>query len=183
MSRPLRPTRRMLMSVFGREEDAVSAVRTLREHGYVPDAIHAPWASHALLEAAGLPHSRLGWVCAAAGFLAAGLTLLFEIWTSSSSWPLNVGGKPFNSLPAFVPPVFEAGVLFAGLATVAAFFVRSRLYPGRRPALPRPAVTDDEFVLLLEEKDAAFDPAEVRALCRSCGALAVEERIEKGGAR
>jgi hypothetical protein len=176
-------TRRMLMSVFGREEDAVAAVATLRRHGYIPDAIHAPWASHALLEAAGLPHSRLGWVCAAAGCLAAGLTLLFEIWTSASSWPLNVGGKPFNSLPAFVPPVFEAGVLFAGLSTVAAFFLVSRLYPGKRAAVPRPGVTDDEFVLLLEEKDATFDPVAVEALCRSCGAVAVEERIERGGQR
>jgi hypothetical protein len=176
-------SRRMLMSVFDREEDAVAAVRTLKQHGYAPDAIHAPWASHALLEAAGLPHSRLGWVCAAAGFLAAGLTLLFEIWTSASSWPLNVGGKPFNSLPAFVPPMFEAGVLFAGLATVAAFFVRSRLYPGKRAAVPWSGVTDSAFVLLLEEKDAAFDPAAVRALCRSCGAVAVEERIETGGTR
>lgn len=176
-------SRRFLMSVFDREETTLAAVEALRQKGYAIGEIYAPWASHDLIRAARLPQSRLGWVCAGAGFLAAGLMLLFQIWASAVSWPLNVGGKPFNSIPAFVPPMFEAGVLFAGLSTVAALFVRSRLWPGKRSRLPRPAVTDDQFVVLLEERDAAFDPAAAREICERCGAVAVEERIENGGAR
>lgn len=176
-------SRRYLMSVFDCEERTVEAVEALRLKGYAIGEIYAPWASHDLMRAARLPQSRLGWVCAGAGFSAAFLMLLFQIWTSAVSWPLNVGGKPLSSIPAFVPPMFEAGVLFGGLATVAALFLRSRLRPGKRPRLPRPAVTDDQFVVLLEEKDAAFNPAAVREICERCGALAVEERLENGDAR
>jgi hypothetical protein len=176
-------SRRYLMSVFDREETAVAAVEALRRRGYPIGAIHAPYASHDLLRASGLPHSRLGWVCAVAGFGSAALMLWFQVWTSAVSWPLNVGGKPFASIPAFVPAMFEVGVLLGALATVAAFFLRSRLWPGKVPRLPRPRVTDDEFVVFLEEKDAAFDPAEARELCRRCGAVLVEERVETGEER
>jgi molybdopterin-containing oxidoreductase family membrane subunit len=172
-------SRRVLLSAFAREEDAMAAVRTLRREGYVIADVHAPYAVHGMETAAGLPPSRLGWVCGAAGFLGAASILGFQIWTSAVDWPLNVGGKPFNSLPAFVPVVFEVGVLLGGLATVAALLMRSRLWPGKKPARAYPGVTDDRFLVVVEETDAAFDPARVRRLCAELGAVAQEERLEE----
>jgi len=103
----------------------------------------------------------------------------FEYWASASDWPVNVGGKPWNSLPAFVPITFEVMVLFAGISVVIAFFIVSRLYPGRLPATVIPGVTDDRFALVLEETDAAFEPVEVRRLLERHGAIEVIERAEE----
>ena len=65
-------------------------------------------------------------------------------------------GKPWNSLPSDVPVAFEAAVLLAGFGSVFALFFVSRLFPGKQPVID-PRVTDDRFVLVIEEADATFD--------------------------
>jgi hypothetical protein len=112
------------------------------------------------------------------GLSGAAFKVWFEYWTSAVDWPVNVGGKPWDSLPAFVPITFEVMVLFAGLSTVFAFFLVSRLYPGKRAVITDKGTTDDRFALVLEECDAAFDPNEVRSLLESYGAIEVTERAE-----
>jgi ActD protein len=174
-----RSSRRLLYALFEREEDVLGAVRALRKEGHRIADVHAPYAVHGLDRAAGLPPSRIGWVCAVAGFLGAGAMLWFQRWTSAVSWAINVGGKPFNSVPAFVPVTFEVAVLLGGLSTVAAFLIRSRLYPGRQPARNLPRLSDDRFLVVVDEPDASFDPARVGALCRSFGAVSVEEALEE----
>jgi hypothetical protein len=62
---------------------------------------------------------------------------------------------------------------------VIALFVVSRLYPGRRAATVIPGVTNDRFALVLEETDAAFEPAQVRRLLERHGAVEVIERAEE----
>jgi len=169
---------RALVVTFEEERSLVDAVRELRRRGYSIVDVHSPYAIHSLEEAAGFDGTRLGWVCAGAGFSGAALMLLFQWWTSAIDWAVNVGGKPYNSLPAFIPAVFEIGVLFAGLTTVAAFFLRSRLYPGRRAVLPATGVTNDRFAIVLEETDGSFDSAAVRQLCDGFGATGSLELVD-----
>lgn len=175
---------RVMSAVFDHEDRVMEALHALREErpGGGPFTIrdvYAPYMVHGLEKAAGFAPSRLGWVCGLTGLAGAGLMLWLQVWISATDWPLNVGGKPFASIPAFVPPAFEAGVLLAGLATVGALFAVSRLWPGRRPRLAHPRVTDDRFVVVIEETDAAFDPVAARALLESCGALEIDEHIEE----
>jgi hypothetical protein len=127
----------------------------------------------------GLERSKLPWVCFLLGLFGAGFKVWFEYWTTASDWPINVGGKPWDSLPAFVPITFEVMVLFAGVSTVLAFFGMSRLWPGRKAALLDPRVTNDRFALVLEENDAAFDVDEVAGFLRAHHALRVEEREQE----
>lgn len=173
-------TRRLLMAAFDDEHAVTGAVRALRTRGYSIVDVFSPYPVHGLDREAGVRPSRLGWVCAVAGFSGAGLILLFEIWTSSSNWALNVGGKPYNSFPAFIPVTFEVGVLAAGLMSVLAFLFRSRLFPGKKPPLQIDRATDDRFTVVIEELDASFDPVEVKRLCEESGAVAVNERIVQG---
>jgi hypothetical protein len=85
-----------------------------------------------------------------------------------------VGGKPFNSFPAFIPVAFELTVLFAGLGTVAAFLARSKLFPGqKRLALPR--VTDDRFALALRAEGHAAELAEAEHTLQQLGAVELKK--------
>lgn len=172
-------SRRVVLGVFEDESDLLGATREVRQRGLKVIDVFAPYAVHGLDQAMGLRPSWLPWVCLFAALTGAALKLWFEFWTAVVDWPLNVGGKPWNSLPAFVPVTFEVMVLSAGVATVSVFFLLARLRPGKRAALVHSGVTDDRFVLLLEESDARFDLAAVRRLLLRLGAITVEERLEE----
>ncbi|HEX2660916.1 MAG TPA: DUF3341 domain-containing protein [Polyangia bacterium] len=157
---------------FEDEHRLLDAVRAARAAGMEVQDAFVPYAVHGLDEAMGQPRSRLTWVCFIAGLTGGALALTFELWTSVVSWPLNVGGKPFASVPAFIPVMFELTVLSAALTSAFAFLARSKLFPGKRAtALPR--VTDDRFALVLENDGPA-----VRDLLRAAGAV----EITAGGA-
>jgi hypothetical protein len=172
-------SRRLLISVFNREEDLVAACDLARRQRLSIVDAFTPCAVHGLDAALGLPPSRLAWVSLACGLAGALLALWFQFWTSAVNWPINVGGKPWNSWPAFVPVVFEMMVLCAGVGVFVAFLLLCRLYPGKKGVVPLPGVTDARFVLVLEESDAAFDAGRVRELFRACGVVQVEE-VEVG---
>ncbi len=174
--------RRYLLGIFEREEDILQATRAARGRGLTVADVYVPYAVHGLDEAMGLRPSRLPWVCFALGVAGAAFKVWFEYWTTATDWPINVGGKPFNSLPAFVPVTFEVMVLFAGVSTVLAFLAGRRLRPGRPARLPYPGVTDDRFALVLEETDATFDPAAVGRFLTEHHAVHVEERVEQESA-
>ena len=171
--------RRLLLAHFEHEDDVLEATDAVRASGLTIVDVHTPYAVHGLDRAMGLRPSKLPWVCFLLGLLGAAFKVWFEYWTTATDWPINVGGKPWNSLPAFVPVTFEVMVLFAGVSTVVAFFFVARLRPGRVASDPDPRVTDDRFVLILEETDAAFDVDAVRALLDRHHALRVEERVER----
>ena len=173
--------RSTVIGTFTTGDDLVAAVRSARAAGLTVVDAYTPYAVHGLDKAMGLPPSRLSVVCLVAGLTGAVLKLWFEWWTAVVDWPLNVGGKPDNSLPAFVPITFEVMVLFAGVATVAALFAVARLWPGRRAHLPASGVTDDRFALVIAETSAEASAARVRALLERHGAIAVSEGLEGGG--
>jgi hypothetical protein len=169
---------RTLLGFFERESDILDATRAVRQAGFRISDVYAPYAVHGMDKAMGLAPSRLPWVCFLLGLLGAAVKVWFEFWTTAQDWPINVGGKPWNSLPAFVPVTFEVMVLFAGLSTVVAFLFISQLYPGKRAVLADRAVTDHHFVLVIEESDAAFDAVKVYQLLNHYNVIRVEERVE-----
>ncbi len=168
---------RTLLGFFEEEDDVLAATRELRRSGFEIADVYAPYAVHGLDKAMGLKPSRLPWICFALGLGGAAFKVWFEVWTSATDWPINVGGKPMNSLPAFVPVTFEVMVLFAAVSTVLAFFIAARLYPGKESALLDARVTDDRFVIVIEQNDAAFDAERVGELLERFGVVRVEERV------
>lgn len=170
---------RIVLGIFEEESGLLSATNEARRSGLKIVDTYTPYAVHGLDEAMGLPPSRLPWVCFGAALVGAALKLWFEYWATMTDWPINVGGKPWNSLPAFVPVTFEVMVLTAGLTTVFVFLVKARLRPNKQPALVSSGITDNRFVLVLEESDAQFDLAGVRRMLEQHDAIAVEERFEE----
>jgi len=138
------------------DEQIKRAVSDLQRAGYTVDDVHTPYAVHGLEKVARIGPTRLGWACAIGGLTGAALILLFQSWTSSVDWGIDVGGKPLNSIPAFIPVTFEVGVLLAAAATVLTFLVRSRLWPGKR-APQADGTSDDRFVVVVRADNAAFE--------------------------
>jgi hypothetical protein len=170
-------SKRLFIGVFDNEDNTLAAVRASRQHGFKVVDVYAPYAVHGVEEAMGLAPSRLPWFVFAVGLLGATLKVWFEFWTTAVDWPVNVGGKPFNSLPAFVPVTFEVMVLFAAVGAVLSFFVVCRLYPAKRVVLPVAGVTDNRFAVVLEQTDSTFEPAEVQKMFENFHAVRVEEQI------
>ena len=137
--------------------------------------VFAPYAVHGLDRAVGAVPSRLPWVCFLLGLLGAGSMIAFQFWATAVSWPIDVGGKPWNSLPAFVPLTFETMVLFAGVGTVAAFIWAAGLRPSRVSALADLRITNDRFALVLRER-AGFDRTRIETLVSQFHPLQIEER-------
>ena len=172
-------SKRLMVASFEREEDTLDAVRASRQHGLKVLDVLSPYAVHGLDQALGLRRSRLPWIVFAVGLAGAVLKIVFQVWTSSVNWPINVGGKPFRPWLAFVPVTFEVMVLFAGITGLLVFLIAGRLYPGRRAILPAERTTDDRFAVVVEQTDAAFDAQAVGALLRGCRAVHIEERVEE----
>lgn len=168
---------RRLVGVFDHEEKTVEAIEASRERGFKVVDVFGPHGSHEIERAMALPPSRIPWVVFALGLLGAGLKVWFEFWTTAQDWPLNVGGKPFNSLPAFVPVTFEVMVLFAAVSAVLAFFAVSRLFPGKTAVLPVNGLTDDRFAIVLEQTDSRFDVRAVTQMLYQLGAVHVREQL------
>lgn len=163
-------TRRVEAALFTREEALLAAARECRARGIEIVDVHSPHPVHGIDEVAGIRRSRISTVTLVAGATGLSFGLWLQYWTSASDWPLDVGGKPFDSLPAFMPVAFELTVLFAGLATVAALLIRSRLRPGRAPRLLGTGVTDDRFALLVAPKAGEVTSRDLASLWERLGA-------------
>jgi hypothetical protein len=167
--------RKTLIAGFATEKDLLDAVASVKKHGWPITEAHTPHAVHGLDRALGLPRCWLSVACCLGGVFGIALSLGFQFWSTAKNWPLNVGGQPWRSLPAFVPVMFESMVLCAGLGMILAWLLRSGLYPGKEPVLPLRGETDDRFVLILGPR-LPVDDAEVAKLLRDHRAVFLQVR-------
>lgn len=156
---------------FASEHDLLAALEDARAEGLVVDDVWSPHPIHGLDDRLGLRRSRLPVVCFAGGALGLAAGLGFQYWASALSWPLDVGGMPFNSFPAFVPMAFEMTILGAGLVTIAGLIVRNRLRPGRRRVALLARTSDDRYALVLRIPDGSVCEGAVQRIWSTCGAL------------
>ena len=168
--------RRVLVGDFARAENILGAARAAREHGLRIADAYTPYPVHGLAQAMGLRRSRLPGVCGGLALFGATTKLAFQFWAMAVDWPVNVGGKPWNSFPAYVPVTFEVMVLLSGLGVVLAFLLRCRLFPGRPSAPLFRGATDDIFVLALERPEDPADENVARQLLREYQAVRVAEQ-------
>ncbi len=164
----------------------LKATAKVRDSSYPHFDAFTPYPVHGMDEAQGLKRSPLPFVTFAAGLTGCTLGFMLQYWTSVIDWPLIVGGKPFNSWPAFVPVMFECTILFAGLGTVGAMFLLNGLPNHKRKAFD-PRITRDQFALMIEapgavEADRAegFDERKVAEFLKSLGAKEVKSVYSEG---
>jgi hypothetical protein len=163
-------TRRIDGVVFPSEDALLGAAAACRARGFEVVDVHSPYPIHGIDEIAGIRRTRLPAVTLVAGGAGLALGTWLQFWTSATDWPVNVGGKPWDSMPAFLPVSFEITVLLAGLATVAALLLRCRLRPGRTPRVEGLGTTDDRFALLVASPPGAWADADLRRFWTGLGA-------------
>ncbi|HEY6003317.1 MAG TPA: DUF3341 domain-containing protein [Anaeromyxobacter sp.] len=105
-----------VLARFEREGALLDAARALRAQGHTGLDLHSPYPLHGADEALGLRRSTVPLVALGAGVTGAVSGYLLQYGTVAYLWPLNVGGRPPHSPPAFIPVTFELGILFASLA-------------------------------------------------------------------
>ena len=155
----------------------VAAAHKVREAGYKKFDAITPFPVHGIEEAVGIKRSPIPYVTFLSGITGLSCGLALTYWTSAVSWPLNVGGKPFFSGPAFVPIMFELTILFAALFSIGAFIALCRL-PKIDPPLIDPDLTSHKFAIFIPENDVNYDAARAEQLLRSLGATEVKRVSE-----
>lgn len=172
-----RSAREFLIATFDHEQPLIEAVRAVRSRGFRVYDVYSPYPVHRLDEALALRRSRLPIVTLVGGLLGLAVTIGFEFYAAVFDWPLDIGGKPDNSLLAFIPIAFEITVLGAGLATAGGFLARCGLRPTTRVRCAHIAATDDLFALVVRCRQTAFDRAHVEALLSEYGALTIARQV------
>lgn len=135
---------------FDDEIPLLKAVGMLLDKKEIIIDVMTPFPVHGLDKALSMKRSRIPLVGFIFGALGAILGFGFQAWVFTVSYPLIIGGKPFFAVPSFIPVTFECTVLFAAIAMVATMFIKSKLKPDRRFAALDESITDDKFVILID---------------------------------
>jgi hypothetical protein len=162
-----------IAGIFTTEEKILDAAKKMRELGFVKFDAITPYPVHGMEEACGIKRSWIPYVTFFAGFLGLTGGLALTWWTSAVNWPINVGGKPFFSLPAFVPIIFECTILFAALFSVGAMFKACGL-PKVDPPVIDPDLTCHKFGIFVPNDERGYDEAKIEAALKSAGASEVK---------
>ena len=110
------------------------------------------------------------WLCLVGAMLGMIGGYSLEYWVSAVAYPINVGGKPFHSWPAFIPVTFECAVLGACLAAVFGMLALNGLPQPYHPVFNSPnfvRASRDRFFLCIESQDPRFSPSDTRKLLES----------------
>lgn len=166
-----------VVGIWMDDHELVKAAAKVRDAGYKKFDAITPFPVHGLEEAIGIQRSVLPWITFFAGLVGLAAAVALEYWTSAVDWPLNVGGKPFFSGPAFVPIMFELTVLFAALCTVGGMFVITRL-PKVDPPIIDPDLTSHKFAIFIPENEVGYDANRAEQLLMGLGALEVRRITE-----
>jgi hypothetical protein len=166
---------RTRLAEFPNADALVAACKALRAEGYERLEALTPFAVRELEDVLPLPKSRTPSLVLGAGIIGGLSGLLLQWWCNAVDYPLNVGGRPMLSFPAWVPVTFELAVL---AAATTGFF--AMLVGGKQPRLFDPIDaselrTLDRFLLAIDLGDPKFVPERCTALLREHGAVAISD--------
>jgi hypothetical protein len=167
-----------LMAEFDSVNSLVDAANRTREAGYKRIDAYSPFPVEGLAEAIGFHHDEVPLVVLIGAVLGGLGGYLLQYWISVVSYPINVGGKPYHSWPAFIVVTFEMTILFGGIFAVFGMLALNGLPMPYHPVfnVPRFAfATKDRFFLIVFSSDPKYNPVEVRRLLESFGPRSISE--------
>ena len=154
-----------MMAEFHAPAEIIEAARLARAAGYTQLDAYTPFPIEELSHALELPRSPLPKLVLAGGVTGALAGWALQYWSSVIAYPLNIGGRPFNSWPAFIVPAFETTILFAAGTAVLGMLALNGLPEPYHAVFNVPGfalASRDKFFLCIEAKDPKWDPEDVR---------------------
>ena len=167
-----------LVAEFETPTDLVKACKAAYAEGYREMDAYSPFPIEEASEAIGFHKSAVPLVTLTGGILGGVSGFALQYWINVIAYPLNIGGRPYNSWPAFIVPTFEMTILFAGLVGMFGMFALN--------GLPRPyhplfhveqfsKVTRNRFFLCVEAIDPKFDLAGTQQFMQRLNPLSISE--------
>jgi hypothetical protein len=167
-----------LMAEFDSPETLVEAARHAFARGYRRMDGYSPFPVDGLAEALGVKSSPVPLIVLIGGTLGCLGGFFLQYWAAVVDYPINIGGRPLNSWPAFIPVTFEVTILFAALAAVFGVLALNGLPMPYHPVFNVERfelASRNRFFLCIETVDPKFDIAAVRSFFASVGAQGVYE--------
>ncbi|HSQ19145.1 MAG TPA: DUF3341 domain-containing protein [Blastocatellia bacterium] len=173
-----RPQLYGLIAEFEEPTRIVQAARRAYEEGYRRMDAYSPFPIEELTEAIGFRHTRLPLIVLIGGIIGCvgGFALCY--WVSAIAYPLNIGGRPLNSWPAFIPVTFECTILLAALSAVFGMLALNGLPQPYHPVFNVPSfeqASRNRFFLCIESTDPKFREEETRKFLEGLGAREVTD--------
>jgi hypothetical protein len=156
----MKPSIHGLMAEFRTAEEILQATRRAWQEGYRNMDAYTPYPVEGLAAELGLPRTRVPFVVLMGGLVGAAAGFFMQYWAMAVDYPINVGGRPYNSWPVFIPVAFEMMVLVASFAALFGMLFLNGLPQPYHPVfnVPRFArATQDRFFLCIEATDPKFD--------------------------
>jgi hypothetical protein len=170
-----------LMAEFEEHDQLLAATRRAYGDGYRRMDAYSPFPVEGLAEALGLENNAIPLFTLAGGIIG-GLGAYFMEWIAMAKlYPINVGGRPLNSWPNFIPITFELTILIASASAFLGVFLLSRLPQPNHPVFNVPEferASSDRFFLCIEADDPKFELGETRKFLESLKACKVTEVLE-----
>jgi len=161
-----------LMAEFDDASALVAATSKARDEGYRRMDAYSPFPIEELHDAMGAHHSRLPRIVLIGGLVGCISGFLLQYWASAIAYPVNVGGRPFNSWPAFIPVTFECTILGASLSAVLGMLALNGLPMPYHSVFNVPRfvlASRNRFFLCIEARDRKFDLEATRRFLETLG--------------
>jgi len=172
--------KKFVVGCFDDEAVLFPAVKKVRAAGYKIHDVYTPFPVHGLDHAMGLRETSLHTAGFIYGITGTTTALSFMSWVFTTDWPMNIGGKPHFSLPAFIPITFELTVLFSAVGMVMTFCYLCQLAPFVKKHVFHPRQTDDKFVMAIEVTGKT-GADELKNFLTAAGAQEVHEQTAETG--
>lgn len=167
-----------LMAEFHTPEEVLEAAKKTYAEGYRRFNAYSPYPVEGLAEACGFHHSKLPLIVLAGGIVGCVGGFALQYWGSVHYYPMNIGGKPLNSWPAFIPITFETTVLCAAFAAVLGMLALNKLPMPYHPVFNVPEFTQasrDKFFLAIEASDPKYDAVKTQEFLKGLSQYGVYE--------
>lgn len=165
-----------LLAEFADTDALIAAARVLTERGYRKVEAYSPFPVEGLSDALGFPRSGLSKLVLAGGILGCIGGYAMQYWISAVAYPVNIGGRPYNSWPAFIPVTFECTILIASLTAVFGMLALNGLPRPHHPLFAIPAferASTDGYFIGIQAIDPQFDLEETTRLLQELHAKTV----------